>query len=155
MEQAPEQNNLFGLNIDDPIRNHLFETARWGRFLAIIGFIVCGLLVVLGIYFVTSVNTSPGGYRGRYDMYDQGSAFEGLGTMMAVVYVLMALLYFFPCLFLLRFSGKMKAALAANDQAQLTSSFQNLKVLFRYIGILTIIVLAIYALALIGMALGS
>jgi len=155
MEQTPEQNNLFGLNVDDTIRNHLFETAKWGRFLAIIGFILCGLMIVLGIYFATSVNTSSGGYRGRYDMYDQGSAFEGLGTMMAVLYVLIAVLYFFPCLFLLRFSNKMKAALAANDQALLTSSFQNLKMLFRYVGIMMIVIIALYALGLIGVALGS
>lgn len=38
----------------------------------------------------------------------------------------------------------MKTALNGNEQTDLTLSFQNLKVLFRYAGILTLIMLAIY-----------
>jgi uncharacterized membrane protein (DUF485 family) len=64
-------------------------------------------------------------------------------------------LYFFPCLFLFRFASKMKHALAANDQAQLNTSFQNLKSLFRFVGILTIIFLAFYAIAIVFGLLGA
>ena len=78
---------------------------------------------------------------------------------MAVLYIIIALIYFFPCLFLFRFATKTKAALAANDQEVLNASFQNLKASFRYVGIITIVLLAFWVLALLvgllGVAAGS
>jgi hypothetical protein len=53
----------------------------------------------------------------------------------------------------------MKSALASNDQEVLNTSFQNLKASFRYVGIIMIVMLAFWALALIigvlGVATGS
>ncbi|MBS1655224.1 MAG: hypothetical protein JSU05_10295 [Bacteroidetes bacterium] len=147
MEQNQES-SLFGLSIDTNSKAHLAEAARWAKFLAIIGFIVCGLVVVFGIFFGTIMSTlgSGAGY-GRYsEMQAMGS---GLGAMMAVLYILIALLYFFPTLFLYRFATKAKAALASNDQETLNVSFQNLKKMFRFVGILTLIVLSFYAIAIL------
>ncbi|HEX7903401.1 MAG TPA: DUF5362 family protein [Chitinophagaceae bacterium] len=156
MEQAPEQNNLFGLNVDDPIRNHLFETAKWGRFLAIVGFVICGLIVVAGIFAATSFNDlSSGGYRGRYDMYDESAGLGAIGPMVLVICIIVATLYFFPSLFLLRFSNRMKTALASDNQELLASSFQNLKIVFRYTGIMSIVFIVLYVLGQIGRAMGS
>jgi hypothetical protein len=145
MEQTPES-SLFGLSIDPATKNHLGEAARWAKFLAIVGFIMCGLIVVLGIFFGSIFAGMTGRY-GRYDSdVDMGGA---LATSMAIMYVFIAVLYFFPCLFLFRFATKMKAALASNDQETLNGSFQNLKIMFRYVGILTIIFLSLYAIILL------
>ncbi len=91
----------------------------------------------------------------RYSMYESSTALDGMGTMMAVIYIILAAIYFFPCLFLLRFSNKMKAALQTDDQALLTGSFQNLKIMFRFVGILTIIIIAFYLLAFIAGGIAS
>ena len=141
---------LFGLNIDETIKSHLNEAARWGKFLAVMGFIVCALILIGGIFLATSINNVP-----AYNRFYERDTAPGLGTAAIIVYVLVAVLYFFPCLFLLRFSDKMKIALRSNDPANLTISFQNLKILFRYVGILTIIVISIYLLAFIIGVLGS
>jgi hypothetical protein len=152
-QNQTQESPLFGLSIDPLVKSHLSETARWGKFLSIIGFICCALIVILGIYFVTAFSSMERTYG-----LNEGPSLSAFGPMLAVVYILFALLYFFPCLFLLRFSNKMKTALAADNQEDLTVSFQNLKVLFRYIGILTIIVLSIYLLFFLfgglGMLLG-
>jgi len=134
------QTTLFGMGIDPTTRIHLTEAARWARFLAIMGFIVCGLIVVVGI-FAGSIFTF---FSSRYA--DQGPSMTGLGAVMTVIYLVIALIYFFPCLFLFRFASNMKTALASNDQNTLTVSFQNLKIMFRYVGIITIIILAFYAI---------
>jgi Family of unknown function (DUF5362) len=150
-EQNESQNSpLFDLSIDQTVRSHLSETARWGKFLAIVGLIFCALFVVLGIFMATSFNSiqSSSGY------YRETSPMAGFGVLAAVVYIIVALLYFFPCLFLLRFSNKMKTALAANSQEDLTASFQNLKVLYRYVGILTIICLGLWLLMILFGGLG-
>lgn len=132
--------SLFHLNLEEQSKSFLAESARWGKFLAIVGFVVCALVVIVGIYLATAGSEMAYQYGGR-------SSFRGIGGAMAIGYIIVALIYFFPCLYLLRFSNHMKAALAANDQANLTASFQNLKSMFKFVGIFTIIIISIYVLA--------
>jgi heme/copper-type cytochrome/quinol oxidase subunit 2 len=150
-QEIQNQGPLFGLSIDPIIKSHLSETARWGKFLSIMGFIGCALLVLFGIFFISSFST----LERRYGTYDGPSMTNTVGPAMMVVYILIAIVYFFPCLFLLRFSNKMKTALATDNQADLTISFQNLKVMFRYVGILTIIALSLWVLAFVFGGLGA
>lgn len=132
-------NSLFELQIDQPVSNYLSETAKWGKFLAIMGFIGCGILLLFGIFattFMSSLSSIEGAAIGS--------------SFLMVIYILLALLYFFPCLYLFNFASKMQKALRANDQVQLTESFKNLKSCYKFMGILMIVFLAIYALAFIG-----
>lgn len=145
MEQN-QDSSLFGLSIDPISRNHLWDAARWAKFLAIVGFIVCGLVVVVGIFTGSVFETAMQRAELRDGRFQDT---RGLGVLAAIFYILFALLYFFPCLFLFHFATKMKTALMSNDQDTLNGSFQNLKKTFRYIGILTIIVLVFYVLGLL------
>ncbi len=141
-----QETSLFGFGIDTASRAHLSEAARWAKFLAIFGFIMCGLVVIIGIFFGTFMSTFSASPYGNE--YESRSSFGGsLGVVMAVLYIGIAILYFFPCLFLLRFANHMKNALNTNEQLTLNSSFQNLKIMFRYVGILTIVLISFYALA--------
>ncbi|HZI01325.1 MAG TPA: DUF5362 family protein [Flavisolibacter sp.] len=144
---------LFDLQVDPMSRVHLLETTKWAKFLAIVGFVLCALIVITGIFF----GSIMGSMLGNVSETNPGLT-GGLSVVMAVVYILFALLYFFPCLFLYRFATKMKAALNGNSQEDLTISFQNLKSMFKFVGILMIILLAFYGLvllfAMIGFALG-
>jgi Mg2+ and Co2+ transporter CorA len=49
----------------------------------------------------------------------------------------------------------MRTALSANDQQALNSAFQNLKICYRYIGILTIIGLVFLAIAVVFGIIGA
>jgi len=145
-EPSSEQNKestLFGLGIDQASKTHLWEAAKWARFLAIVGFVICGLVAIAGIFVGTYFSTiSP------YDNeYGRRSLFAGMGTFLTVFYIGIAILYFFPCLFLLRFANHMRNAINTDDQVTLNRSFQNLKIMFRYVGILTIIIICLYILA--------
>lgn len=146
-----ENNSLFSLTIDPVTKSHLMESARWGKFLAIIGFILCVLMVVMGIFFGTFMSRlySRDAYPG---MSDGGNA---VTAAMVFLYLIIAVINFFPCLFLFRFATGMKAALNGNDQNTLNTSFQNLKALLRYVGIITIIVLVIYGLGIVFVLLGT
>ena len=141
MEQNQED-SLFGFGIDQASRAHLSEAAKWGRFLAIIGFIVCGFLVIVGLFAGTFFSTQS------YDSPYERSSFLGsnLGLVMIIVYLGVAILNFFPCLFLLKFANRMRNALNTNDQMTLNSSFQNLKIMFRFVGIVTIVVISMYVI---------
>jgi uncharacterized protein DUF5362 len=142
-----EQNSpLFGLNIDFDSKSHLAESAKWAKFLSIVGFVLCGILTLVGIF----ASTFLANFSGRFATTPEASAYTaGYSFMFAVLYIGLALLYFFPCLFLYRHSTNLKNALATNNQETLVKSFQNLKIMFRYMGILTIIVLSFYALIIV------
>ena len=103
-------------------------------------------MVLGGLIMVTTFSNTPGQ---SYDANGNANPFFAAGPYLLIFYILFAVLYFFPCLYLLRFSNKMKLALVADDQEMLTDSFRNLKALFRYVGILTLIILAFYALAIV------
>jgi hypothetical protein len=157
MEQN-QDTSLFGISIDQTGKLHLAEAARWAEFLSIIGFIMCGFIVLIGLFFGTFIGMFSSQY-GTNPYGELPTSSTGFGAAMAVLYIIIALIYFFPCLFLFRFATKTKAALAANDQEVLNASFQNLKASFRYVGIITIVLLAFWVLALLvgllGVAAGS
>ncbi|HEU4901804.1 MAG TPA: DUF5362 family protein [Flavisolibacter sp.] len=140
-----EDNSLFSLSIDPATKIHLAETARWARFLAIIGFVLIVFMVALGVYSSLTISRYEdmfNGYRGSRSIVDS------VGVGVSIVYVIMAVVAFFPLLFMLRFANQMRSALSSNNQALLTSSFQNLKIYFRYLGIITIIFLVLTILSL-------
>ncbi len=150
MEQDQNQ-SLFSLNVDSQSKAYLQETAKWGTFLSIIGFIGCALIILAGIFMAVGASQFDRSFN-EYGGRSRG--LQGLGTVMAFAYILFAVLYFFPCLYLMRFSSHIKAAVASDDQANLTVAFQNLKSLFKFVGILTIIGIALYILVII-IALGT
>ncbi len=146
-----EQSSLFTLGIDDITQSHLISIAKWNRFLAIIG-IIMSLLTILGLLFGGSYlfsNLSTFGNRYSSTSYNTG-AFAGA----MLFYVFFIALYLIPCFFRLSFANKMLKAIAANDQQLLNESFNQLKIFSKYWGILTIVVISIYALILIVLLLG-
>lgn len=150
MEENQSTSSI-GLGIDENTKAHLVEAARWAKFLAIVGFVVCGLVVILGI-FAGSIFKSMLGRMGEGEL--SGMDMSGVSTFMSVLYIGIALLYFFPCLFLFRFATKMITAFETYEQETLNKSFQNLKKMFRFMGILTIFILCLYALSILMLMVG-
>ncbi len=136
------EKGLFDLTIDSEGKNHLREAAKWARFLAIAGFTGLGLLVVFSV--VMGMESPPDGTVQSQE--DKTSAVAGgiIGS------VLVAVLYFFPFLFLFRFAGKMRSAIDAGDGTGLNEAFQNLKITFRYLGVVTIIFLILFLVGILS-----
>lgn len=146
-----DQTTLFSLSIDPATKAHLSETARWARFLSVIGFLFLILAVFFGLYSTLVISRYEdvfNGYPGRRGLMDS------IGIGVAVMYVVVALVAMFPLVFMFRFATQMRNALFSNDQALLNSSFQNLKIYFRYLGIVTIIFLVITLLSMLVGILG-
>jgi len=143
-ESVTTDQNLFELQIDQQSIGYLGETAKWAKFLSIMGFIACGFMLIAALFAGTLMAT----FSQMGGGYGAGSAM-GMGGAMAFVYIALALLYFFPCLYLFKFAGKMQFALRNNDQTTLNASFGQLKSCFKFLGILTIVILSIYVLAIV------
>ncbi|MFL5747520.1 MAG: DUF5362 family protein [Niastella sp.] len=139
--------NLFELQVDQQSIGYLSETARWAKFLSIVGFVVCGFIVIFALFFgsIMSVISKMGS---GSDSFSSSTLAIG-NYAFSIVYIIIALLYFFPCLYLFNFSSKMQTALRNNDQINLNAALGNLKSCFKFVGILTIVVLSFYLLGTI------
>jgi heme/copper-type cytochrome/quinol oxidase subunit 2 len=148
MEQP---SNLFELQIDQASQNYLSESARWARFLSIMGFIACGLMVLGGLLFGSLFSSM------MKNAEQETAAIAGglFSTFYAASAIMGAVLIFFPSLYLFRFSSKMRLATNNNDQSALTDSIKNLKSFFKFYGIVTIVILSIYALAIVAGVIGA
>ena len=139
--------HLFELQIDQQSTSYLTETARWGKFLAIMGFIMIGLCTLgFAIAILTGATSSSAAFGGR--SYEMGNTFQN--NILPIVMIVLFLIYFFPTLYLYRFSTQMQKALINNDQETMNNSFGSLKSAFKFVGILTIIILCLYGLIIIG-----
>ena len=136
------ESTLFKLEVEEVSSRFLAETAKWGKFLSIVGFIITGFIVIAALFAGTMLASMPG-------IGDAALMAGGMSIFITILYLAIALLYFFPCLYMYRFSVRMKRALYENNQDVLNSSFGSLKSCFKFIGIMTIIFLSLYALAFI------
>jgi hypothetical protein len=115
----------------------LRETAKWAKFLSILGFIALGLML-MGSFFISAFyNTMPQADIMPFD----------LGIVVTLIYIVVALIYIFPIYYLYQFSVKMREALLSKDDVVLVTAFEMLKSHYKFIGVFTIIMLSVYLLA--------
>lgn len=132
------QENAAPIVINEEIKSYLLETSKWGKFMAIVGYVGMGLLVVLAI--VTMVGLTALG----------GLAHTGFPIgIMGLFYIGFAVLYYFPVTYLYKFSVQMKQGINSGEEFSVISGFQNLKSLFKFMGIMLIVIISIYALVLL------
>lgn len=121
------------------------EIAQWGKFLAILGFIYAGI-IVLGALGIT-------GGLGNMGFYQLG--FNRFFAMGMLLYLLMAVLTFIPSFFLFQFSTKAQEGLDSHNENTLGDAFENLKSNYKFNGILLIVGISFYALVfLYGLLIG-
>ena len=137
-----EENSVFEnfeLQLTQTAKDFLKETAKWAYFLSILGFVFIGLMVIIAIFAGTifgSMGSMPG-------MGGMGGSF---GALIGVVYFIIAALYFFPVYYLMKFASNAKRAFRENDTEALTSSLGYLKSHYKFVGIMMLSILVLYAL---------
>jgi hypothetical protein len=126
------------VTINNEIKKYLLESSKWGKFLAIVGYIGMGMLLLMGIFVMIG-----------------GSIFSSISEVdfplgiLGFVYIVLAVIYYIPVNYLHRFSNQIKLGFKSNTQQTVTSGFENLKSLFKFMGIFTIILLSIYVVGII------
>lgn len=124
--------------INDEIKDYLLESAKWAKFLSILGFIGLGLIALASILIVI-LGSSSGSYSNRSEQ----------PAWIVFIYITLAVVYYFPINYLFQFSTGVKRAINSNNQESFTSGFKNLKSHYRFVGIMSIVVLSIYVLIII------
>jgi hypothetical protein len=128
------------MEIGPEILNNLNSTRKWTTFLSILGFIFLGLLIIAGLttsLFLATFKTKE----------------VNLGipeSIMIIIFIIAGAVYFFPVLFLFRFSRNIRDGIQKLNPSKLHRGFNNLRLYFTYIGITVIVVLSIYVIALVA-----
>lgn len=133
------QASLFDVQIDETGKGYLLEIAKWSKFFGILGYIFSALLLLIGLGLALLGGSMT-------------NAFAQLGFSGAAIgffYILIALLYFYPSYKMVQFARLMPMGIHQQQQAIVTAAFGEMKALYRYFGILTIIVLSLYVVAFI------
>ena len=124
----------------------LQESAKWSKFMAIIGFIGIGLMVLVSLFMAIGFSVM------------KPSNIPELPFSMSVfsiLYVLFAAIYFFPVYYLYQYATKTSAALHSKNKQLLADGLENLKSHHKFLGIFTLIIVSLYILIFVFAILGS
>ena len=144
----------FELQFTPVAQGFLRETAKWARFLSIVGFIFIGLYVLLALMMFAMGGAMDAASENMDGMGRMGMMGAVGGAAMGVIYLICALIYFFPILYLYRFATNTLSALDSNNTDQLTNGLENLKSHYKFMGILMCIALIFIALGMLLMFVG-
>jgi Na+/phosphate symporter len=134
------------IEIEQETLNNLNTTRKWTMFIAILGFIFLGLLIVVGAIAGTFLMA-----------FNSNEKVLGIPeSLMFIPLLFLALVYFPPVLFLFRFSKHAGHAVHTFDKKEMHGAIRNLKLYFAYLGVLIIVILTFYVAVLIitGTSLG-
>jgi len=130
------------LKLNQEAVQSLRETRKWTTFFSILGIIlivimlIISLIVALVLPFLNeSVNTPfpP--------------------ALLSIVYLIIAGIYILPVIYLMRFGSLVKKALSVSSDQMLGQAMKNLALHFRTVGIITIVMISLYIVAIILMVI--
>ncbi len=128
---------------------NLTTAAKWARFIAIVNFVMIGIAIACLLFATLGMAIADVAIPGFTDAH----------TTFMIVYmiVMMAvmLIALFPALYLYRFADKALAAVEVDDQGAMSESLANIRRYFKFNGIMMIILLALYVLAIISLTIGA
>lgn len=112
-------------------------TKPWVRFLGILGFLGCGFTALVGLFVgVIPMPTSELPLVGRFAI--------------AALYILFGAAQLPPALFLTRYASRIEDVMASGDPEALVAALRTQKSFWKYVGIFTLVIIALYALIFIG-----
>lgn len=138
------------LTITEDIRSFIYESSKWTKFLAIVGFVFTGFMILLS-FSVGAIMSSMNSMVGA-----QNNPYAAMGTgFLTVLLLVTAAIYFYPSFILFKFSNAAKQAVLYGDQDSLSIAMGKLKSFFKFWGILLIVLLGFYALAIVTAIIGA
>ena len=111
----------------------LRQTKPWVRFMSVIMFILAGFMVVGGAFLF--IATAMANVR------------TPIGVVPALAYLALGLLYVVPAIYLGRYASAIRTLLASNQDQHLSSALEAQKSFWKFVGIMTAVVLGLYVLA--------
>lgn len=135
-DAAPEPE----LKLDNTAKAYLLETARWAKFLSILGFIFLGFYLLGGMALAFSITITD----------EVGAWSKGIGaTGILLLYALGGFITVYPIYALYRYTILIKRAINSNDGITLNMALRYHRNYYRYNGIIAVVIIGLYALIFI------
>jgi len=135
------------LSLNDHAIDALRESGKWCMFLAVVGFIFIGLMLIAGAVFtfampaiMSAAANNPSGATMA------PNPFAGFKAYFGIIYIVFAIIYFFPVYYLFNYAKGTKHALESGNEEVLANALVNLKSHHKFLGVMTIIMIIIYIL---------
>lgn len=135
MDETPGNKKL---ELGPEIINKLDATRKWTTFLSVLGFIFSGLVIIGGLAAGSFLMIFKSGR----------NTMGATELLLLIIYLVVGIAYFFLILSLFRFSRNTRDAIHDLDSGKLLKGFRNLHVFFKIIGILVILTIILYVIAL-------
>jgi len=136
MDSIPEPGKI---EIGQDTLKNLNTLRKWTMFLAVSGFIFLGLIIILGLITGTFLT-----------FFNRSDKIPGLPDLLVIaIFIVVALINFFPVFFLFRFSKRTSVAVSSLDKRIMHAAIRDLKLFFIYLGVLLIVLLAVYLASLV------
>lgn len=138
--------NNGGLNGED--RDNLLTAAKWSRFLGIVGYVGTALIALVALVLIVGMST-----------FSSAVSETGLGATFSasigIFYLFFAAIQFFISKYLYNFGISTRQAIESNSANSLSDGFKNLKSFFSLIGIMTAVLIGLYALIFVFALIGG
>jgi len=145
-QEEPQEVKLI---VTEEMRSYFYDMSKWARFLSVVGFVLSAFLILGSFGIGAAVNANPA-------MLNQLGPLASIGaTGVTIFYLLLALFFFYPSLLLFRFSAKGKQGVLFGDQENLNDAISNVKSLFKFWGVITIVMVACYFLLILAVVAGG
>lgn len=113
---------------------NLVTAGPWMRFIGIVTFVACGIMLVCGLFMIF----------GSDRLYNLP-----LGSITGLIYVVLAAVCFFPARYSFLAGSRLDALRFGDDAGNLEDALRNNKAYWKFSGILTIVCLSLTVLLLI------
>ncbi|GAB4495028.1 MAG: hypothetical protein OHK0019_22980 [Saprospiraceae bacterium] len=143
--QFAQEPGADGLQVTRNMKINWLSTAKWAMFLTVITFIYLGF-AVLPMFVVMPMMGTALAMSGQSEL---AGMIESTGTVFIIFALAVLGVMFMITLFHLRFSTGIQRAIQYDSQEAFESAWRNLRNYFRWNGIITIAMIAIYVIALI------
>ena len=120
------------LEISASIRQNLLSAMKWLKFLAVCGTVCMAIVFVAGVVFLflPVYNGAP-------------------GVAVGLVYIVMAFVYIYPLKKTFEIVREVRSALNGNSRTSLECAALATRSVLKFMGVLTIVALSVYAVAII------
>jgi ABC-type multidrug transport system fused ATPase/permease subunit len=137
MEENSTFDSFESIKLTDLALSYLKESAKWCKFLSILGFVGIGLMFIVAIFFAIRMS----------DMSMSVVPFPN--AVLALVYLVLAIVYFFPVYYLYKYANATSKAINSKDSKLLQEGMENLKSHHKFLGVMSLVFISMYALIFI------
>ena len=127
--------------LTDTMLSYLRGASPWIRFIGVISFISCGLLVVVGLMIAAFSIFME-------DFSEYAEPF--MGFLLGIFYIICGVVCIFPSRFLYNFGARIRNYLLGYSEQELELALKNNKALWKFLGVLTIISMILVPVLLVG-----